>query len=61
MQFFYILILKHNYNINIQELQDSTTSDINFIIHVVKYYNIHTQIDNEDGYNVSNLRPLPLA
>ena len=50
-----ILVLKHNYKMNIQELQDSTSYDINFIVHVIKNYNIHTQIDNEDSYNVSVL------
>ena len=50
-----ILVLKHNYKMNIQELKESTSYDINFIIHVIKNYNIHTQIDNEDGYNISVL------
>ncbi len=33
--------------------KDATAYDINFIIHVIKNYNIHTQIDYEDGYNIS--------
>ncbi len=42
---------------NIQELQESTSYDINFIIHasVIKNYNIHTLIDSEDEYIVSVL------
>ncbi len=40
---------------NIQELQNSISYDINFIIHVIKNYKIHTEIDNEDSYNVSVL------
>ena len=50
-----ILVLKHNYKMNIQELQKSTSYDINFIIHVIKNYDIHTQIDSEDSYNISVL------
>ena len=40
---------------NIQELQESTLQDLSFIIHVIKNYNINTQINNEDTYNVSVL------
>jgi hypothetical protein len=50
-----ILILKRNYDWNIQELQYSKLYDINFIYFVFKNYNIHTQIDNEDTYDVSVL------
>jgi len=48
-----ILLLKHNHSMSIKEIKNSTPYDINFIVHVIKHYQIHTQIDNEDSYDVS--------
>ena len=48
-----ILLLKHNFQMSIKEIKDSTPYDINFIVHVIKNYDMDTKIDDEDSYDVS--------
>ncbi len=45
-----ILLLNHNFQMSIKEIQNSTPYDINFIVHVIENYDIDTEIDDEDSY-----------
>ena len=47
-----ILLLKHNFKMSIKEIQNSTSYDINFIVHVIQNYQTHTEIDNDDSYDI---------
>ena len=47
-----VLVLKHAGN-TIKEIQNLTPYDINFIVHVIQQYSMHTNIDDDDSYLVS--------
>ncbi len=47
-----ILVLKHAGN-TIKEIQNLTPYDINFIVHVIKQYDMSSSIDDVDSYCVS--------
>ena len=47
-----VLVLKHAGN-TIKEIQNLTPYDINFIVHVIQQYSMHSNIDDDDSYLVS--------